>query len=837
MFKFLFFLLLISLIPSYSTVLGTDDDSEKTDLIRTPEKKLVRNGKETSTPSPNKDGNAFTGFSLGDSQKAGLKNIYFKVCVSLGESSVSEVSSFIDQADEFILAFMYRFDSPALIKKLSEKYIPFGNKVPVPVILFLDSKQFGEIDASSRMRSVLPISLCKLGAKSFHHKVIITKKLGQQAFVIAGSANATAAADSGNSEDSVIIQSNNLANIMVTEYKKLLRMKTSNDAVKVFHENRLIDDFSNTDYLDTCIAKLQNQDALDESFKSESNVYQGDITHLAISTGFSGGNHRCFNVFKEVLSNQNNEILILFENYLTLEPNNEVWKDLLSKTPKLIVLDDSVETGKKTKLTNAESIKKLKTQKANRPVIFKPFTGGKFHHKLILQYLENGQHVFYTGSYHPSNAASANNSEMIIGIATRDVTQTYLLPILKQSGLYEIGQVWKFLGQYPIQFSCLDPLAKQTQIIKYKEMNRFIDRYQNYYHNLKEALSFSKPSTKYVQDINRKLLKEKIKDFKEKVTEEKLTVLKDIESETFAPSLKISVIDQLNEICSPFKVNESPAFEEYDNQSITSLKNQDFISMLEDIASWLQTESNKKTKKNDKENQGDGADNENSTRKKRAINGKASKRDENKDLKKTAKSAKARSKAFKDIFQSIGEFQHLSFLCEVLNARLGSVKQEELNFKFPTITTTNTQPLFQTNNGYMDRDDSDHDNSCMSDVESDSTNDSRSNSSSAHEPKSTSSQKKRKRTDSKANRYKKRKKRSSTDQGVKDEEYSEEDQKEHHEEFLDSNNNSHLNEGQTSTNRRLNFSSDDLDTGMELNEDHQIPSDEYQGDENQDQQY
>lgn len=58
-----------------------------------------------------------------------------------------------------------------------------------------------------------------LGGRSFHQKVIVTKKIGEEAVVILGSANATFEADNEHSEDLVFIQSNELAKIYLTELK------------------------------------------------------------------------------------------------------------------------------------------------------------------------------------------------------------------------------------------------------------------------------------------------------------------------------------------------------------------------------------------------------------------------------------------------------------------------------------------------------------------------------------------------------------------------------------------------------------------------------------------
>ena len=82
--------------------------------------------------------------------------------------------------------------------------------------------------------------------------------------------------------------------------------------------------------------------------------------------------------------------------------------------------------------------------------MFKPFSGGKFHHKLIISYPTEDEPIIYTGSFHISKSSIKKNSEDIIGIRSAELADQYLADILENSGLGEIPDIWKFIFRYPV---------------------------------------------------------------------------------------------------------------------------------------------------------------------------------------------------------------------------------------------------------------------------------------------------------------------------------------------------------------------------------------------------
>ena len=142
-----------------------------------------------------------------------IEGVRVTSCVSLGQPCNARVANLIKSSDQFVVAFMYRFDSPVIMDALMNQYLspPIGTNTSSPVILtFLDYKQ--SIGTSpyhnyvKKLTDSVPTSLVRLGSKNFHQKVIICKKTGSQAFVIVGSANATYESESQHSEDMVMIQ-------------------------------------------------------------------------------------------------------------------------------------------------------------------------------------------------------------------------------------------------------------------------------------------------------------------------------------------------------------------------------------------------------------------------------------------------------------------------------------------------------------------------------------------------------------------------------------------------------------------------------------------------------
>ncbi len=120
----------------------------------------------------------------------------------------------------------------------------------------------------------VPTSLVKLGSGAFHHKVMIFKKKNQQAFVSIGSANATYDADNKHSEDSLIIQSNKVANFYLTEFQSLLRTSKSG----VYHEHKIYNKEiqkleSNTSKLSDLAKLLMEADTMNTNLWSSGHCY------------------------------------------------------------------------------------------------------------------------------------------------------------------------------------------------------------------------------------------------------------------------------------------------------------------------------------------------------------------------------------------------------------------------------------------------------------------------------------------------------------------------------------------------------------------------------------
>jgi hypothetical protein len=432
--------------------------------------------------SPQKGRGSYGGLE----HKETIEKVRVSSCVSLGGSCVDRINDVLKGADQFIVSFMYRFNSPTLIKTLGNKHL-----TAVPVISFLDYGQTYESSTEGshypsyvrRLIESVPTSLVKLGGRSFHQKVMIAKKAGEQAIVIVGSANATFEADNEHSEDIVLIQSNALALHYLAEFEKLMRMEPvkkssstlfSEQQVKVFHEHRVKPNESNIDFLGTLKDKFHPKDQ-----QTLAGGHLGNVVSMAISTGFSdeGGTQTCLNIVNNALGHTENEFIFLFENFISLNEalsKEKIGENLKSKTPKLIVLDKNKH--------NAESLKGLGT-KNNSVLLFKPFSGGKFHHKLIIQFPKGEQPIVYTGSFHISTNAVQRNSENIIGIQSETLADEYLASILLNSGLGEQPNVWKFIFDHErlrhvtVLSKPQESLVMQAARAILKKCNDNMDRY------------------------------------------------------------------------------------------------------------------------------------------------------------------------------------------------------------------------------------------------------------------------------------------------------------------------------------------------------------------------
>ena len=378
-----------------------------------------------------------------------IRNASVSSCVSLGDSCVNRADAILKNADQFACVFMYRFNSPVLIKTLEEKHFR-----GVPVVVFMDYFQTYESSSDGskypayvqRLIESVPTSLVKLGSKSFHQKVIISKKENEEAYVILGSANATYEADNQHSEDIVIIQNNLLASILLKEFQKLFTMEPKGEkalllpqTVQIFHESRLKASKSNIDYLNIFAGKLQDNPL-------PANKSRGDVVALGMSTGFPAkeGTKKCLNVLSKALEHQENDFLLLFENFISLDETpamKTIEQALTNPTRKLIIVDNNEHNGKTEKL--------LKSQGNNTVCLFKPFSGGKFHHKLVIQYVKEQAPIIYTGSFHISANSVTNNSENIIGIKSEHLADEYLSSLLLNSGLGEEQAALSFLIKQP----------------------------------------------------------------------------------------------------------------------------------------------------------------------------------------------------------------------------------------------------------------------------------------------------------------------------------------------------------------------------------------------------
>jgi len=314
----------------------------------------------------------------------------------------------------------------------------------------------------------VPTSLVKLGSVSFHHKVVISKKQGQEAIVVIGSANATFESENVHSEDMVFIQSNKLANILLKQYYKLFTMKVKEEeqTVKIYHEHRLNKGESNTEKLQEFRSKLLETDtgSLLEGYTKAS------ITALALSTGFAstGGSKRCLEILESIL-NAENRALFLFENFFTLKAAIDLANK--SDAAKLIILDRDKN--------NETILPLLRNQPRNMVEMFTPYTLGKFHHKLIIQYPYEGEPILYTGSFHPSGNAVANNSELIIGIKSEDLPFQYLASIMEQAGLGEDLTVWQFFNLPHTKFILNNERIKTVLLQKFLLCNYVSQRVDN----------------------------------------------------------------------------------------------------------------------------------------------------------------------------------------------------------------------------------------------------------------------------------------------------------------------------------------------------------------------
>lgn len=580
----------------------------------------------TTTPTtPNmlntpkkREGELYEGYRL----NANIGEVRVTSCVSLGQPCNARVADLIKSSDQFVVAFMYRFDSPVIMDALINQYLspPPSTDERSPVILtFLDYKQsMGTSPYHNYVKKLtdsVPTSLVRLGSKNFHQKVIICKKIGSQAFVIVGSANATYESESQHSEDMVIIQSNKLAKIYLEEFYKLLSRPLSTgghtragEEALVYHLHRVHAGKSNIDVLPHLIQLVKSTTG---NTDVPGSGHPASIVALGISTEFDQGNMRCMDELIKALQHPN-KTLFFFQNYLTLpmtgkksEKYQNLWNILKDKTPKLVVLDSASKDGdeaegeaekpadktpalesvttttptasvtekrrdpegekeesaakrqklesaatptpvpateKKAKLNNASTVQQLIEHPADfpavTPLLFTPYTGKKFHHKLVIQYPATGDPVVYTGSFHLSNSAIEQNSETIIGIQSKPLAQEYLASLLWQSGLGQETKVWKFINLHSALFMSDQPLTKTASKIyalTQKQMEGYFDRVTFMLENLLSSSS--------LQDI-----KSALKGHNEQITQDAWQKSNAQERLKLLQDVKKTVFDKLSDI-------------------------------------------------------------------------------------------------------------------------------------------------------------------------------------------------------------------------------------------------------------------------------------------------
>ena len=271
-----------------------------------------------------------------------IENIKVESQLSLGGEYTKRVREAIERSDQFVVCFMYRFDHPGLMQDLSEKFIQVRDKLSdcIPLV-FLDHNPFHKEDAFGGYRSYVrylshnvPLSFVRIQKqgneekeKAFHHKIIICKRSLDRALIFIGSANATYAAENVHSEDTLIIQSNQLASTLLNQFRDLFKTKD----IRIFDENRFNLENRNRKYLDDCINIVSKK----EKFipPAYSLKYKGSIESLAISnfrpnkkSGHPQIDH-CFELIKNnILGAKNNYMLLYFQDFFNIYSDKKLHK-------------------------------------------------------------------------------------------------------------------------------------------------------------------------------------------------------------------------------------------------------------------------------------------------------------------------------------------------------------------------------------------------------------------------------------------------------------------------------------------------------------------------------
>ncbi len=499
--------------------------------------------------------------------------------LSLGGQYTEKVREAIRKSDQFVIFFMYRFNHPALIHDLADKFIKTREKKNngIPLV-FLDHRPFSTDKSYGGYRSYVrylyqnvPLSFVRLQrqealdqSKKFHHKVIVCKRHNEEALTFIGSANATYEADNLHSEDTLFIRSNDLAIYLLDNFNNFF----THSSVRIFDENRVESNTSNREYLGRFIEILQNSTKIIGNPSNPSLKYKGILTSLAISGFYNEKrgkiNNKCLNLIENVISKQEGSTLLYFQNFFNIGVPNKgthhflnvynSFIDQKNNSQLVVVWNDHSSKGKYIKSLQED----IKTNKQNSIIAFTPYTKGKFHHKAIIQYPKEGAPILYTGSFNFSESALLNNSEIIIGIEGLELVEDYLCSLLWNSDLADKPSIWEFFMRNETFLSRITTLKSPLYSLVYnvnfrneKNIQRFFFRLR-YINTLKKTLPENILSKKSLNILDKA---ESFKDHKNpnymEISSSLDAISKDlrsIEEESMGMEIKQYIIELLNNI-------------------------------------------------------------------------------------------------------------------------------------------------------------------------------------------------------------------------------------------------------------------------------------------------
>ncbi|HXF90398.1 MAG TPA: hypothetical protein VNJ29_00545, partial [Candidatus Nitrosotenuis sp.] len=312
--------------------------------------------------------------------------------------------------------------------------------------------------------------------------------------------------------------------------------------------------------------------------------HYSDIVYLGISTGFidRGGINPCLLIMNQVLENQDNAFLFFFENYISLDKsfmNQSIGQNLLSPVPKLMVLHRD-EANK----IMAQTLKTLN----NTILLYRPYTGKKFHHKLVIQYPTQGEFLILTGSFNLSTNAIKNNSETIIGIRSFDLADEYLATLFLNSGLGEQPSVWEVLREWKEHIGIHDTRLYQVAERLLKKCQNNMNRYDDVLERIEQHIVHTIPTNDTTLAIEKQFAEVR-KIFKEEASSEILQTLENLidyifNESTIIPLYAKNLEETLTIIRNRYKekkyINEVPHLEKSPSQEITN-------NWLKAIKTWI----------------------------------------------------------------------------------------------------------------------------------------------------------------------------------------------------------------------------------------------------------